>query len=831
MFKNYFVTAINNLVKNKLYSAINICGLAIGLASCILIVLYVQDETSYDKHWQNAERIYRVNKTIEFTAGTLDRGSFTSILAQPALSQYFAEEISNSIQIFQFSGVVFQRDTQTFAENHAFVDGQFLNIFPLEVVDGDLEAALQDPSSIALSQESASKMFGSENPIGEVLAVDVFGRAIELRVAAIYRQPVENSILDLPSISKIRETTRGVLGAWQSQSVKTYIQLGPEVDFEQFSALLPDFIDQNIDISAMMAGSEVKPSDRISYDLQNISDIHLNSAFDDSRAGGSSTAVLTFAAIAVLVLLIGSINFTILTTVKATQRAREVAMRKVVGARRRQLIVQFLGESFIIVLLSMLLALVAVELVLPVFESFVNKSLDVSYSNPETYLSLLLLLLIVSFIGGLYPAFVLSRFRPASTLKANRSTDTKGAMVLRNALVIFQFTVSIALIIATSVVYIQINYSNSRDPGFNKEGLIGLSSMFSLDAGQKSALKQELLALPAVSQASFSVFGPMQGGYNIIAYTRKGLGAEPSPIMLPTFHIDSDFFDTYEIPLLAGRYYEQERDQSLTYIQQQQTVDTYDQDIIDVNTVLNSSAARLLGFNSAQEAIGKDLGSSVEVNSPRGDVVNLTIVGVVADVQFSGLRTLPRPEIYTLSPSQTNYLTLRFQGNRQTLLAQIQSVWENVVGDTTADTVFINQAMQQQFSQERTEALILVNFSLLAISIACLGLFGSASFTVERRTKEIGLRKVMGAKVKDIVRLHVWQFSKPILMANLFAWPIAVWAMLNWLQQFPYQIDSWLLGPLCIAAGFIALAISWLTVAINTTRVARGSPIQALRYE
>ncbi|MCG8413482.1 MAG: ABC transporter permease, partial [Pseudomonadales bacterium] len=639
MFRNYFVTACNNLFKNKLYTIINIVGLAIGLAACILITLYVQDETSYDKHWQNADRIYRLNKTIEFTEGTLEKGIRSSLLALPALKSYFSEEIEYGSRLLQFPGSSFQIGDETYEGFHAFVDSEFTEMFPLEVTSGSLETTLADPGSIALSEETAIRLYGNTNPVGEILTLDFFGLARDFQVTAIYRESEENTIFELPSISMIDHDRYVALGmaAWQSQMVQTIVQLSPQTSFEQFDSLVPKFIDDNVDITAMMAGPAVRPSDRVSYEFQNVSDIHLNSPFDNSRANGSSTLVIAFTIIAVLVLLIGNINFMILTTAKATQRAREVAMRKALGARRGQLITQFLGESLIVVMLSMFLALVTVELLLPVFESFVGKSLQVSYSAPETYLSLLALLIVTGITGGLYPALVLSHFRPASILKTNQTTDGNGSVALRNILVVFQFTISIALLVATAVIYSQINYSNGRDPGFNRENLMSVLNTFEL-GDSRETLKQQLLSLPGVSSASYSVFSPMQGGYNIIAYTPRGESIGNSSTMVPTSHIDADFFETYQIPLLAGRTFEQGRDRELTY--DQQGVQTFEQDIVDINAVLNSSAARLLGFSSAEDAIGGNLGSSVEVNSARGDVVNLSIIGVVADTQFSDLRTL-----------------------------------------------------------------------------------------------------------------------------------------------------------------------------------------------
>lgn len=834
MFKSYLVISINNLIKNKLYSTINIIGLSVGLVACILIALYVQDETSYDKHWQQADRIYRVNKSIDFTGGTFEKGIHSSILALPALKNYFQDEIEYGTRIFS-APMVFQIGTTPIDETLLYIDIDYFSMFSLELLAGSFEETLAGPGRIALSEQTAIKFFGSNGNevIGQSLPADLGAFKLDYLVTAIYKTPPENSILAPTALSLLSDEEFSGTGIddWFAQMTETMLQLSPLVDLEKFSVRLESFIDQNIDISSLAAGPNVAASDRVLYELQNITNIHLNSPFDQSRAGGSLEIVQAFTIISLLVLLIACANFVILTTAKATQRAKEVAMRKVHGAKRYQLIIQFLGESFVLVLFALIIALALAELLLPFFESLVGKNFDINYAKPATYLTLLALLFTVGFGGGMYPALILSQFRPATTLKSNRSAETKSSRTLRSILVIFQFGVSIILIVATTVVFLQVRYSSNRDPGFNSDNLLlinGIANNAVINAN-RDTLKLELTNLPNVSQAGYSGFAPMQGGYNIISYMRKDQLELASRAMLPTFKVGSDFFETFQIPLISGRYFEDGRDQELEYAQGK--VQTFDQDSINVNAILNASAIRQLGFNSAEEAIGSSLGSSTEVNSTRADVVNLNIIGVVEDSQFASLRTLPRPEIYILSPDGLNTLALRFQGDPQAILRDVENTLSLLTSDEILQTSFVEQSIAEQFDQENNEAYILIYFSLFAVFIACLGLFGSTSFSVERRIKEIGLRKVMGAKVKDIVSLLLWQFSIPVLIANLIAWPIAIWEMMSWLERFPYRIDTWLLVPICFAAGLLALLITALTVSSNTTRVARSNPIKALRYE
>lgn len=831
MLKNYITTTITNLITHKLYSVINILGLAIGLASCLVIALYVHDETSYDKHWGNAERIYRLNTAINMTGNETTKVPATALPALPAMKRYFADEIEFTSRVMSLSREVTFGDFQ-FQESIASVDKEFIEIFDLEVLAGSLKTTLEGPAGIALSTELAAKIFGRQDVLGQVLTVNTLGVNADYQVTAVYRLPEGNTVLDLPAFTLLNESTLPPsFNNWIAINFWSYLQLKSGIDIKQINSRLLDFTDQNVDISPMMAGPDVKPSDRIRFDLQNISELHLNSPFDETRAGGNKTAVMAFAAISVLVLLIGSINFMILSTAKATQRAKEVAMRKVVGAKRRQLVVQFLGESIFIVILSTLISLALVELMLPFFESLVGRNLDVSYSSPATILSLLLLGITVGIIGGLYPAFVLSNFRPADTLKTSRPGEMRGSSVLRNAMVVFQFSISITLIVAAIVIFAQVKYTANRDPGFNKENILIINDLL-LRPGvnpQRNSLKQQIAGLSNVTNVALSAHQPgQQLGLAATAIPFKISGTSGSSLPLPALAVDYNFFKTYKIPFVSGRDYSEDRDQHSQLLMQLIQPGAQPADSTLNKIIINVSAARRLGIVDLEDAIGRQISST---NSTSGYTYNFSIIGIVADTHFFSLNAVPRAETYILEPGFGDVLSIRFQNEPQKILSQVSKVWKSVMGDAEMSFSFVDQLMAEEFKQEQLEARVLISFSLLAIIVACLGLYGMASFTVERRTKEIGLRKVMGAKVKTIVKLLLWQFSKPVLLANFIAWPVAVWIMLNWLERFPYQIALWLLGPFCLMAGLIALSIAWLTVISNTTRVARSSPIHSLRYE
>jgi putative ABC transport system permease protein len=829
MFKNYIVTTINNLLKHKLFSLINIVGLAIGLASCLTIALYVHNETSYDKHWSKAERLFRI-----VTSRTSDEGGFTNarnpVRLMPALRQYFDEEIEAAVRMQPYTREVQFGDGLVQTRIMEVDSAEVTAIFDFEVLAGNLETTLQQPNAIALSAELAQQFFGRIDAIDEILSLRISENEVrDLRVGAVYRLPAGNSILregllQLPAMIAMDLASKP--DSWVALNTFNYVLLAPGVNGADLNARIPAFVDQYVDLadfSATAAGA--LPSGMIAFTFQQLAGSYLNSAFDSYGERGNKVVVLAFSAIALLVLAIGCINFIILSTAKAVQRAREVAIRKTMGASRSELMLQYLGESLFIVTPAMLLALMLVELLLPLFEGIIGKTLDTSFSTPAAVMVMLALTVSVALAGGFYPALVLSHYRPSATLTANRSTESTASVRLRNVLVTFQFSVMIALMAGTFVIYAQVEYAVNRSPGFNTGNLLFVDGVFRRDANEQNLLVQRIAGLPQVSAASLSGYRPLESTGNSSMSSVFSVGGVESP-SLATTSVGLGFFRTYQIPLIAGRDFSADRDQPSPIFARD-----FRDGISQSSVIVNEAAVHSLGFSSAEDAIGQQISTTTGFNSATH---RFTIVGVAADTQFDSPRSESRPQVYLLSREQgylIDAIAVRFEGDPAPMLARIEDLWQSVVGDIPLRANFMEQVLALEFARERSEARLLLSFALLAITIACLGLFGSASFNVERRTKEIGIRKVMGAEVREIVRLLLWQFSRPVLLANLIAWPIAFWSMANWLERFAYRIDTLILVPLCVAAGLVALCIACVTVGGTAAKAASTRPILALRYE
>jgi putative ABC transport system permease protein len=561
----------------------------------------------------------------------------------------------------------------------------------------------------------------------------------------------------------------------------------------------------------------------------NLKDVHLGKAQDASiTPGNDRRTIATFAVIALLILGMAVVNFTNLATARASQRAREVALRKVLGANRRQLIIQFVGESILISAASMVLALALVELLVKPFAAFLDADLSLNYFGRDgILLPAILLTLLVGVISGLYPAFFLSRFQPAQVLKANRSAaETPGSGRLRTALVVLQFAVSIGLIICTAVIYGQTVYARSVDPGYKRDHILQLEELGRAQLYPKGEMiVNQMKRIPGVEAAALAEIGIATNNNSNSGIIPPGSNKQ---VLIGQYNVGQDYLEAMGLTLKAGRWFDANRpidDTTLPYPQDLNVEKAIAQR--GINVVINELAAQRLGFKSPQDAVGKTVKS--ELLSPEAGMINITIIGVVGDSRFRTVRTPIEPIMFRKVRTGPGWMIIRYNGDPATVKAAVERQWKQITNEVPFNAKFSEDVIAELYEQEDARAQMFAAFSLLAVIIGCLGLFGLAAFTAERRTKEIGIRKVLGARTRDIVRLLVWQFSRPVIVANLIAWPVAWWLMRDWLNKFDDRIA---LGPApFIAAALIALTIAIVTVVGHAFKVARANPIHALRYE
>ncbi len=812
MFRNYLTIALRNIVGNPLFSAINIVGLAIGLACCVVISVFVNYELSYDKHWKDADRVYRV--TRDFFSNDLRLVRIAPPIG-PLLAEDF-DEIEDMTRALQAIGMSLSRgDVSLFEENMVVADENLFEFFDLEFVAGDRETALAVPTNIVLSERAAHRYFGSEDPLGQTLSI--MGQ-IDATVTGIFRDLPDNTHMAFEVVGSIQMVPvmmgPDALQSWGSNNYFTYLRLPPGYDPADLESRFESFLIKH--------RGENAPGGT-ALGLQALTDIHLTSNRDaEWRPNGSLAVVYTFSAVAFVVLLIACVNFMNLTTARSTQRAREVGIRKVVGATRGQVTAQFLGESILLTAIAMLLAVAIVELSLPAFAAFLEKPLTFSLADPTTLLILLAGTLVVGLFAGSYPAFFLSQFRPVEVLKGVAAGSGSG--LLRRGLVVFQFATSIALLIATGVVMAQMHYAKTMDLGFSKERNLIHALPFFADLWETyEPLRVELEQHPDIQSVVYSSRVPSMQNLDGSGYIAEGqqLTGETS-IGLSDIKVDAHWFEHYEVEFLAGRPFRAN--------EMRIAAPTEENPVVKGWTVLNESAARRFGW-SAEEAVGK------VVREPMNRALTLFIdrevVGVIPDIHFSSLHDEKKATLYAEpNPRYARYVSVRIApGDPAAAVEHFETVWQRLVPNEPLNWFFLDDSFDGRYRAEARQAKMFAMFSAFAVFVATLGLFGLASFTTERRTKEIGIRKVMGASVRDIVWLLTSDFTKLVLFANLIAWPVAWYFMSRWLTRFAYQAPFAEWAWLFVAAGFAALAAAWLTIATQAGRAATSRPVLALRYE
>ncbi len=808
MLKNYLKIAVRSLLKNKVYTFINILGLSVGLACCVLILLHVEDELSYDDFHPNKEQLYRVALERVYP----DHTSFYAIIPS-GFSEVFNEEIpevehaTRLLGFPTFANVVEYRD-KVFEENYVFfADSNFFEVFDYRLLQGDSDALLKNPNTVILTRSTARKYFGAENPVGKTLEIN----DNETEVVGVMEDIPENSHMTFDFLSS--STNLGFIRQpnYTSFSSYTYLKLQEGATMEEVEAKIPELVERyasgQIERNLGISYEEyVAAGNGYHYFLQPISDIYLHSNIESEIKPNSSIVyVYIFISIAILILGIACINFVNLATARSAERAREVGVRKVMGSDRRQLIRQFLTESVFISLLSLVVAVGIIQMVLPLFNDLAQKELVINlFGNSMAGPLLLGFTLVIGLLAGLYPAFYISSIKPVEVMKGKFQSNSKGKW-LRNGLVVFQFAISIILISGTLIVYNQMDYINSKNLGYEKENILVIENIFNLD--QPDVFKQELRNLSDV--ASVGATSTMMGdNFFGIQFQQSG---ESEVLTTKGLTVDDHFIETMGINILAGRSFSENFDDSL-------------------NVILNESAVNALGI---ENPVGARL-TSTNNNADNEQITSVfNVIGVAENFNFESLRTGITPLAILSSESVIgfeSFLSVRLvNSNISENVSRFEDIWNSMVSDRPFSYYFLENDLAELYKAEQTSAKIFAVFAVLAIIIACVGLFGLAAYTAYQRTKEIGIRKVLGASISGIILLLSKDFAKLVGIAFFIAAPVAYLVMSAWLQNFAFRIEPGITT--FITAGLIALLIAIFTVSYQAIAAAVVNPVKSLRSE
>ncbi len=803
MFKNYLKIGMRILVKHKGSSFINITGLAIGMACCMLILLFVKDELSYDRFNEKADRIYRVNS--EFVEkGQIKRYSQTSPPIGPALQQNFPE-IEVAVRVsFPNDKILIKTGENSFYEKNFFhIDANVFRVFSFSLTEGNSETALKDLNSIVISNQIAHKYFGVASPLGKVISVELRGKMTDFQVTGVLDDIPHNSHVRPDFVIPFNNLSKGRLEEWWDFGFNTFVLLSSSVVPTELEEKFQKFIKDR-----MPASDVNEPLPRLF--LQPLTDLHLYSDFEIGEGDfGPIMYVYLFSALALFIMIIACINFMNLATARSQGRAREVGVRKVVGANRNQLIWQFLSESLVMSAISLIVAVGLIELVIPVFNTIYNKSIAIDFSSDlGTILSFVVVTLIVGFIAGSYPALFHTRYQPIEVLKGTRTKGTAGSR-FRKILVVAQFTISIAIIFGTIIVYSQLQFVKDIKLGFDKEHTIIIPLTRAIKPSSET-FKNESLRNPNVLKASLAFTFPAGDNWWRTGVLPEGVEDIENMKRAYTFQTDFDYFKTLGTHILAGRDFSP-RFQS------------------DSNMfIINEAAVKDFGWKSPEEAIGKKL--SWLGHGPQHPKVG-AVIGVVQDFHYKALREKISPAVFHIMPSDSyELLALRIRPHSTSeTLASIRKIWSSLDPGHPFEYQFLDDNVNRQYETEERLGKIFGIFSVLAIIIACMGLYALVAFTTEQRTKEIGIRKVMGATIGGIVALLSREFIKLVLVANIIAWPLAYWAMNQWLENFAYRISIGVTSFLLSAA--VALVIALITVSHQAFKAATANPVDALKYE
>ncbi len=809
MLKNYFVIAIRNLAKHKGFSFINITGLAVGIAVCILILLYVKDELSYDRFNEKYDRIGRIALEGYFGNSEISVVQSCAPLAETMMSDFPEVEVAARVRNFGYP--VIRYNDKVFSEEKFFsADSTFFDVFTVEFIAGEESRALTQPNTLVITDKTAKRYFGDENPIGKSVSSD---NRRNYEIVGVVKEFPENSHFHFDILLSLSTNEDSRSPIWLSNNYWTYFVLNEAGSFEELNKKLATdlvkYLAPQVQQATGVSWEDLMArGTRYQYVAQPLSDIHLfNEYGGDPEPQSDAAYVYIFSIIALGILVIACINFMNLSTARSTGRAKEVGMRKTLGSTLGQLLRQFLSESIIMSFIAVVIAAVIVQLLLPTFNDIAGKSLSVNYlSDWYVIPGMILFSILIGIMAGSYPAFFLSSFKPVAVLGGKLKASSKGKL-LRSGLVIFQFSISIVLFIGTFIIYNQLKYIQSKNLGYNKDQLLVIHKTDDIGRSIK-AFKDDLRSVPNITSVSNTTSLP---GYTDIyqnAYSSQSQGGEGTQV-IQDLYADYGFAETLELELAEGRFYSEDR-----------AIDT-------TNTmVINEAAIKAFQLDEALGAQIVRLGLTQETSQV------FTVIGVVKDFHTESMHEKIGPMVINLirGGGFGRYTAVRIStGDLQKTLDDIENVWSKYAGNQIFEYTFYDEDFAKLYNSEQRVGKLFTTFSILAIFVACLGLLGLAAYTTEQRTKEIGIRKAMGAEVSSILLLLSREFAKWVLIANIIAWPVAYYLMSTWLQDFEYRTEmGW---GIFILSGLAALAVAVLTISSQTLKAAIANPVKALRYE
>lgn len=792
MFRNYLKVALRMVKRQRIYSFINILGLAIGIACCLMIYLYVSYEMSYDKFHPDFSRIYRIATDSRFQSRS-HVWALTPAPLMPVLEDGFPQIEHAARVLFKGRGVVEKNKQLSFADRIFYVDPGIFSLFGISFLYGEPSTALSRPNTMVITQSFSGIHFGKDNPIGQTLPID----GTEYEITGVVPDPPDNTHFRYNIMMTINDISGDShMTSWNHMYLYTYIKLREGIEPNDFEAKIRHVADTH------RKNQEGKREVRHEFFLQPVGNIHLHShLLAEMGRPGNPVYLYIFSAVGLIILLLACINFMNLATARSANRAKEVGMRKVIGAHRKQLVSQFLGESLLTAAFALALSFLIAEFLRPFFNELSGKEfLFVDLFQPGLLFLLIVLALFAGVVAGSYPAFLLSAFKPVTILRGFSRAGTRSA-VLRRALVTFQFAVSVFLIICTFIIYRQITFMKNYPLGFDKERKLVIPVREDISAKYEN-IKNEFLNHPTVLKATLSSSIPGWGIH--MHYFKMSEVNATEQHSLQHLYVDFDFLQTYEIEVLAGRPFQRElrTDASEAF-------------------VVNKSAVKVFGLDSHQEILGKTIDC--------GDVPK-RIIGIINDFHFYGLQGAIEPLVLEIKPSKFSFLTLSVNTEKLSeAFPFLEEKWLELFPAHPLEYFFLDEDYNLQYRSEEKTGKLFAVFTFLGFFIAGLGLFGLASFTSEQRTKEIGIRKVLGASVSKIAMLMTLDFTKWILVASFVAWPIAFWVSKKWLEDFAYRINI----PVAtfIIASLIAFFIALITVSYQALKAAVSNPVDVLRYE